>query len=123
MLAGVVNAPNRYSPYKNEERAKQRRALVLNEMVKMNYITKDEAEKAKEEPFNLVGLQPNNYQYQSFIGYVIEEAAEKLKLNEDDISSLYTAGYRIYTTMDARAQKAAEAVYADDKNFPAGKKR
>ncbi|MGI6145287.1 MAG: PBP1A family penicillin-binding protein [Clostridia bacterium] len=122
MLAGVVNAPNRYSPYKNEERAKQRRALVLNEMVKMNYITKDEAEKAKEEPFNLVGLQPNNYQYQSFIDYVIEEAAEKLKLNEDDISSLYTAGYRIYTTMDARAQKAAEAVYADDKNFPAGKK-
>jgi len=122
MLAGVVNAPNRYSPYKNEEKAKQRRALVLNEMAKMNYISKDKAEEAKEEPFKLVGLLPNDYQYQSFVDCVIEEAAEKLKLDDADISSLYTAGYRIYTTMDSKAQKAAETVYSDDKNFPAGKK-
>ena len=122
MLAGVVNAPNRYSPYKNPEKAKQRRALVLNEMVDLKYITKEEAEKAKEEPFNLVGLQPNDYRFQSFIDHVIEEAAEKMKLSERDISSLYTAGYRIYTTMDTKTQEAAEKVYADEKNFPPGKK-
>ncbi|MGI6588888.1 MAG: PBP1A family penicillin-binding protein [Peptococcia bacterium] len=121
MLAGVVNAPTRYSPYKNPEKAKQRRALVLNEMLDMKYITKAEAEKAKEEPFNLVGLQPNNYRFQSFIDYVIEEAADKMKLGREDISSLYTAGYRIYTTMDTKTQEAAEQVYADKNNFPTGK--
>ena len=91
MLAGVVNAPVRYSPYTNHEKAKQRRALVLNEMVKMSFITKEEAEQAKEEPFNLVGLKPNDYRFQSFVDYVIEEAAEKLKLDDDDLSVLYTA--------------------------------
>lgn len=121
MLAGVVNAPGRYSPYTNPEKAKQRRALVLNEMVKMSFITKEEAEQAKEEPFNLVGLKPNDYRFQSFVDYVIEEAAEKLKLDDDDLSVLYTAGYRIYTTMDTKTQETAEAVYADDKNFPSGK--
>jgi len=121
-LAGVINAPGRYSPYLNIERAEQRRALVLNEMVEMNYISKDEAENAKKEPFNLVGLQANDYRFQSYIDCVIEEAADKMELDEADISSLYTAGYRIYTAMDADAQTAAEEVYADESNFPAGKK-
>lgn len=122
MLAGVINAPGRYSPYLNPEKAKQRRAIVLNEMVSMNAITKKEAEKAKEEPFNLIGLKPNDYKYQSFVDYVIEEAAEKMELDKEDISLLYTAGYRIYTTMDTKTQEVAEEVYADDKNFPTEKK-
>lgn len=122
MLAGVVNRPTTYSPYNNPEKAKQRRALVLNEMVEMNFISQEEADKAKEEPFKLAGLKPNNYRFQSFIDYVIEEAAEKLKLDSEDISALYTAGYRIYTTMDTETQETAEKVYADDKNFPPGKK-
>ncbi|MDD4048133.1 MAG: PBP1A family penicillin-binding protein [Clostridia bacterium] len=122
MLAGVVNAPGRYDPYLHLDNAKKRQALVLNEMVKMEYITKEEAEKAKAESLNLVGLGSNSYQYQSFIDYVIEESAEILDLEGEDVSSLYTAGYRIYTTMDTKTQEAAESVYADDKNFPTGKK-
>lgn len=121
LLAGVINAPGRYSPYLNMERAKQRQALVLNEMVKMNFISAAQAEKAKAEPFNLVGLKPYDYQYQSYVDYVIDEAATALKLEASDVSTLYTAGYRIYTGMDTEAQKTAEDVYANDKNFPAGK--
>jgi len=121
LLAGVINAPGRYSPYLNPERAKQRQALVLNEMVEMNYITQEEAEKAKAKSFTLVGLKPYNFQYQSFIDVVIEEAAEKLKLENTDIASLYTAGYKFYTTMDTKTQETAETVFADDTNFPAGK--
>ncbi|MGI6605993.1 MAG: PBP1A family penicillin-binding protein [Peptococcia bacterium] len=122
MLAGVINRPTTYSPYNNPEKAKQRRALVLNEMVKMNYITQEEADEAKEEPFNLAGLKSNDYRFQSFVDVVIEEAAEKLHLEDDELSMLYTAGYRIYTTMDTKTQEKAEEVYANDKNFPAGKK-
>lgn len=122
MLAGVINAPGRYSPYLNMERAKQRQALVLNEMVEMNYISKAQAEKAKAEPLELVGLKPYDYQYQSYVDYVIEEAAAALKLEPSEVSNLYTAGYRIYTGMDVKTQETAEEVYANDKNFPAGKK-
>lgn len=122
MLAGVINLPGRYSPYLNMEKAKQRQALVLNEMVKMNYISKEEAEQAKERPLTLVGLKSNNYKFQSFVDYVIEEAAARLELDSSDITNLYTAGFRFYTTMDTKTQEAAEEVYADEKNFPAGKK-
>ncbi|MBZ4653577.1 MAG: penicillin-binding protein [Peptococcaceae bacterium] len=122
MLAGVVNLPGRYSPYLNPEKAKQRRALVLNEMVKMNYITQAQADQAKEKPFKLAGLKNTGFKYQSFVDYVIDEAAEKLKLEGSDIGKLYTAGYKFYTTLDTKTQDAAEAVFADDKNFPAGKK-
>jgi len=122
MLAGVVNRPGTYSPYLNMEKAKQRQALVLNRMVDMKTITKEQAEQAKAEPLNLAGLKQNTYKYQSFLDYVVEEAAAALKLEGSEIANLYSAGYKIYTTMDAKAQEAAEEVYANDKNFPAGKK-
>lgn len=122
MLAGVVNAPGRFSPYLNMERAKQRQAIVLNEMVKMNYITKEQAEQAKAKPLKLAGLKQNTYQYQSFVDYIINEAADILKIEGSEMAALYKAGFKFYTTMDSKTQEAAEAVYADDKNFPAGKK-
>lgn len=121
MLAGVINAPGRYSPYLNMDKAKQRQALVLNEMVKMNYINQDTADKTKAKPLKLAGLKQNTYKYQSFVDYVVEEATDKLKMDSTDVSTLYTAGYKIYTTMDTKTQEAAEAVFADDKNFPPNK--
>jgi penicillin-binding protein 1A len=121
MLAGVINAPGRYSPYLNMERAKQRQALVLNEMVDMNFISAEAAQAAKEAPLNLVGLKENNYEYQSYIDFIIDEAIEKLDLNDRDISSLYTAGYKIYTTMDKKTQDQAEKAYSNDKFFPPDK--
>lgn len=121
ILAGVVNAPTRYSPYNNMEKAKNRQAIVLNEMVKMNYITKQEAEEAKKKTLNLAGLKQNNYKFQSFVDYVIEEAAKNLQLDSSEIINLYTAGYRIYTTLDTKTQEAGEEVFADDKNFPPNK--
>lgn len=122
MLAGVVNRPGTYSPYLNLEKAKQRQAVVLNRMVDMKSITKEQAEKAKTENLHLAGLKPNNYKFQSFLDYVIDEAAIALELDASEITNLYTAGYKIYTTMDSKTQVAAEEVYANDKNFPAGKK-
>ncbi len=121
LLAGVVNAPSRYSPYINLEKSKARQAIVLNEMVKMNYITEEEAEKVKQEPLELAGLTPFTFAYQSFIDHIIEEAGSILNLEENDLGILYTAGYKFYTTMDTAAQKKAEEVYADDKNFPKNK--
>lgn len=121
MLAGVINAPSRYSPYLNMENAKQRQALVLNRMVEMNYISQETADKAKEKPLELAGLKPLDYDYQSFVDFVIEEAAEKLKLGDNEIYQLYTAGYKIYTTMDKKTQDAAESAYEKDDYFPPDK--
>lgn len=49
MLAGIPKGPSVYSPYLQEERAKNRQQLILNEMVEQGYITKQEATTAQKE--------------------------------------------------------------------------
>lgn len=48
LLAGIPQSPNRYNPYKNPERAQQRRDLVLDLMVQHKKITQEQATAAKE---------------------------------------------------------------------------
>ena len=49
LLAGVVNAPSKYSPKINPQLAKKRREKVLDAMVKSGHITKEESENIKKE--------------------------------------------------------------------------
>lgn len=53
MLAGVVNGPNYFSPFKNNKAAKKRQKLVLNQLVKENYITQEKADEVSKTPFVL----------------------------------------------------------------------
>ncbi len=53
MLAGVVNGPNYFSPFKNNKAAKKRQKLVLNQLVKENYITQKKADEVSKTPFVL----------------------------------------------------------------------
>jgi penicillin-binding protein 1B len=53
-LAGIISAPNRYSPLKHPERAKERRNLVLGRMAKLGWIPRETAAKAKAQPLGAV---------------------------------------------------------------------
>jgi penicillin-binding protein 1A len=118
-LAGIINSPGRFDPFKNMEACKKRQSLVLNEMVSMGYISKEEAQAAKDEPLQLSTKESNaSYEYQSFFDYVFDEAAEILNIDDSNTIRMYTGGYRIFTTMDRKTQAKAEAVYSDDSNFP-----
>lgn len=121
VLAGVINRPGKYSPYLNMENAINRRDLVLNQMAKVGFITKLEAEEAKKEKIVLAGLKSKDYKNQSFVDFIIEEAAKKLEIKEDSINELYTKGYKIYTTLDTPSQQKAEEIYANPENFPPDK--
>lgn len=48
MMAGIIQAPEVYSPFANYDIAKQRQALVLGRMVDLGWITSEEAETAKK---------------------------------------------------------------------------
>ena len=126
MLAGMPQAPSYYNPFENMEAAKIRRDQVIDRLVAVKYITKDEAKKLKEEPITLNHGVPNqavneakdlaNYQY--FIDYVTIEA-EKI-ISSKNLESLYSGGYKVYTTLDTNVQAAMETVYNNDANFPSG---
>ncbi|MCW2276773.1 PBP1A family penicillin-binding protein [Heliophilum fasciatum] len=123
LLAGLPNAPSRWSPYRNPDLAEQRRQLVLSRMVQRGYITPAEGEAAKKAPPRLLDrpkrtVAGNDLRYPYFVDAVIEECIDKYGISED---LLYKGGLKIYTTVDPRAQKAAEAALADKANYPPAK--
>src|SRR5205807_6257952 len=52
-LAALPKAPNNYHPFRQRERALERRNYVLERMAEDRYITSQEAEKAKKEPLKV----------------------------------------------------------------------
>jgi len=102
LLAGLPQAPSRYSPFRNYKLAKQRQLYVLNRMAEEGYISEEEAKKASERALlwnpESEGLAENNY----FVEHV--KAYVQKKYGSD---ALLTGGLRIYTTLDQNLQNAA----------------
>ncbi len=106
LIAGLPQAPSVYNPFNNMDLAIQRRNQVLMRMFKMRYITKDEYEAAKEEKLHLAKV-PQFYTTNKapyFCDYVLKEL-ESLGFDEAEISQ---GGYKVVTTLDYKAQKAAD---------------
>jgi penicillin-binding protein 1A len=89
-------------------------------MVDFGKLSQDEANKLKETPIEITEktTTKKEYRFQSFIDYVVEEALEKLELEGSETRKLYTAGYKIYTTLDQNIQNKMEEIYEDPKKFP-----
>ena len=106
LIAGLPQAPSVYSPYNNKKLAIERRNQVLGRMYKMRYITKKEYENAKKEE---LALNPNPDIYSLnkapyFVDYAMNEL-EELGFDETEITQ---GGYKVVTTLNYAAQKAAE---------------
>ena len=116
LIAGLPQAPSVYSPYNNMDLAIKRRNQVLTRMYKMRYITKDEYKNAKEAKVVLNDM-PQFYTTNKapyFCDYVMNEL-QKLGFDETEIIH---GGYKVITTLDSKAQNAAnEAVVRDLKNW------
>lgn len=117
LLAGLPKAPSSYNPTEHPDRAEKRRNIVLGQMEKYGFITKEEAEKAKAikvvDYVNKTEVEGEKDSYDTFKAQVIKEAAKMAGF--EDTSEVYTSGLEIYTTLDPNAQKAVqEALYTDN---------
>lgn len=122
LLAGLVKAPSRYSPFKNPEGARTRRNVVLENMARYDFISEDEAERASQEPIKLSSKRSVvKYRYPYFTEYVAEEAEKLLQQNGYQPGDLYTAGFNIYTALDPATQEKLQQVFADPSFFPSSK--
>ncbi|RME65789.1 MAG: penicillin-binding protein 1A [Nitrospirae bacterium] len=101
LLAAMPKAPSIYSPFKNPDKALKRRNLVLKKMLEQGYITEVEYRAAIEEP---LPESPHMRKYKA--PYFVEFL--RLNLEEKYGSRLYTEGFRIYTTLEEKAQEIAE---------------
>ncbi|MCM3702760.1 PBP1A family penicillin-binding protein [Paenibacillus macerans] len=116
-LAAMPKGPSKYNPLRNPELSQERRAVVLDLMYQEGYITAEQRDEAKKVAYD---YEPpaSNQSYLAFKDYVVEEAEEKFGLTEDELNR---GGYKIYTTMDAQAQKAVEKAFANDDYFEKSK--
>ena len=107
-IAGLFQAPSAYDPYVYPDAAEERRDLVLDLMVRHKYITKKEAEVAKEISVAdlLVGRSQEVLEYQGFVDTVVSDVERITKL------SPYKVSMSIYSTMDKERQDAINDLYA-----------
>ncbi|MFI2859188.1 transglycosylase domain-containing protein [Paenibacillus sp. JSM ZJ436] len=111
MLAGIPKGPTYYSPYNHLENAMNRQKLVLQAMVESGDITQQEAEKASSAQLALLpqDRQENKAVASYFRDYVKGLLTSTFQITEQQLQQ---GGLDIYTTLDPRAQAAAEAAVA-----------
>jgi penicillin-binding protein 1B len=101
-LAGIIQRPNYFNPFRHADRTIERRNLVLDSMVETGAITKDQAERAKDEPLHLTTASVDASEAPYFVDLVRDQLVQKL--GERDFNS---EGLRIYTSLDPDLQRLA----------------
>ena len=113
LLASIPNNPaifNPYNPYGHEELL-WRQHYTLDVMAEMGFITKEEAEEAKQVAI-LDTIKPESSQYaDAKAPHFVLEVRKQLE-DKYGISTMRAGGWTIKTTLDLRAQKIAEEAVA-----------
>ena len=106
MLAGIPKAPNVYTPLNNLETAKNRQAIILNNMVKNKKITKKESNDAYNVELEYIGKkQKLNL---STLMYYKDAVINELYSIDSIPESYINSGLKIYTALDIDAQTILE---------------
>lgn len=113
LLAGMPQAPNQYDPYSHPEDAKNRRDLVLSEMLAEKYIDNSQYEQAILTPVT-DGLLPlsNDAAYPAYMDNYLKQVVEEVEKNTG--YNLLTTGMDIYTNVDSAAQQQLWNIYNTD---------
>jgi penicillin-binding protein 1A len=101
-IAGIPSAPSKVNPVAGPEEARNRRAYVLGRMLALGYITKAEADHANASPIEAHLHGPTIEADAPNIAEMVR--ADMLAKYGD---AIYTAGYRVYTTIDSRLERDA----------------
>ncbi|HEY7868050.1 MAG TPA: transglycosylase domain-containing protein, partial [Methylomirabilota bacterium] len=104
LIAGMIRAPNSYSPVANPERARERRDVVLTRLRDLGRISEADYRRARKEPVRARATPTaNGLVAPYFVDYVRSE----LERNPDlELGDQY--GVRVYTTLDPVLQRLAE---------------
>ncbi|MTI33328.1 penicillin-binding protein [Cytophagales bacterium RKSG123] len=107
MLVGMLNAPSRFNPVRNPERAMRKRTEILYSMYNFKFLSREEYDSIKTLPFGLEYKVANHNEGQAT--YFRSQARNQLmKWCEENGYDLFADGLKIYTTIDSRLQEYAE---------------
>ena len=110
ILAGLPQAPSRYSPYRHYERAMKRQKYVLGRMVEEGYITPEEERQAAAEQ---VVIKPRLNNLLEVTAYFNEQVRRYLEERFGE-ERLYTGGLQVETSINLDMQRAARRAVKDN---------
>src|SRR5690606_6327140 len=107
VLIGMLKGTTLYNPIRNPDKSIERRNIVLRQMQKEGYISKEQYQSFSKEPLDLnVNNPERGGTNDSYLRTAVEKWLEKW--SEEKGIDIYTAGLKIYTTIDSRMQQLAE---------------
>ena len=127
-LAATIQTPSSKNPVSGPEKNKERRELVLSEMLDQEFISQEEYDQAMSEELVLAttGEQDaetsasgvNSYYVDTVIEQVIDDLVEQKGYTKTYAENMiYTGGLKIYSTYNADVQNALDETFADNSNF------
>ena len=114
MLAGVVNAPTKFSPKRHPDNALRRRNLVLKRMETNGFIDEATYDSVSQLPIDLSHFGVMDHKsgqatyFREFLRGMMHEWAKTHYKADGTPYNIYKDGLRIYTTIDSRMQQYAE---------------
>jgi 1A family penicillin-binding protein len=109
MMAGLIQSPERYSPFADYQLAKRQQAIVINRMLDLKWITPEEAQEAREQPIRLGTISSFPSSISPYVtGAVVEELTQRFGRE-----ALSKGGMRVQTTVDLSTQRMAEQTVQD----------
>ena len=109
-LAALPKAPNNYHPFRQRERAIERRNYVIDRMVEDHYITTQEGEKAKKDPLNVT---PRPTGAHIFAAEYFAEEVRRYVYDHYGEKKLYEGGLSVRATLDPKMQVMARKALTD----------
>lgn len=103
LIAGLLVAPGKYSPYVNPQYAKTRQKYVLGRLYKTGKISQSEYETALKENIRMISRQPSEFKAGYFTDWVRQRLIDKFGKE-----NLMSNGFEVVTTIDWVLQKKAE---------------
>lgn len=103
ILAGLPKAPSAYNPVSNPKRARSRQLYVLERMLKHEFISDAQYKQAINQ--KIIVMKGSDNDSNNFGAYVAEMVRQYLYPTYGD--KIYTAGFKVYTTINSKMQKSA----------------
>ncbi len=102
-LAGIIQRPSDYSPYRRPDLVLNRRNYVLRRMAQEGYISRRRSEEARQEPLLVVQQGPHD----QMAPYFAEQVRQHLEARYG-ATRLFEGGLQVETTLDRQIQADAE---------------
>src|SRR5499427_4954005 len=110
LIAGLPQAPSKYSPFLNPKSAKARRGYVLGQMKDKGMISRAEYDAAMAEEIH---VYPVEDVFHEFAPYFVEQVRKDVVQRYGN-PALLNDGLEIFTTMDSERQRAAQEAVLND---------